>query len=184
MGQAIVAHRVTRTESGGWRLTWGPTIPPYFVGPYSLWADNTFFATLPTGLTTYDVLDPRWEERPPNFELQADEATSLPDSDLYPPYTRLTWRGDPDAVGYVVEEYVSGAWVQRSSLLESGQGYYWYDTPAREDGDTVQWRVVPVDFFDYAGDPVLLTVTVDRNPRPPSALLDLSMAGDVVVSEA
>jgi len=106
-------------------------------------------------------------EEPPALEVLDANDTTDAQNVTWTPRVTLQWRGSTDAHYYLVQESVDGAWVTRNYQLESGRGYYQYDSTALDDGESNDWRVVPYDLYDVAGSGLPYQFLVVRNPAPP-----------------
>lgn len=171
-----IEPQVTRRDDGGWAFTWSPGTPPY-----AIWLDGLLIATVST--EAVDVLRPNYATAPPDIEVVDSASDSQAESELYPPYMLLQWRGVQNAAGYIVEKFNGSAWVAQNTIRETGQGYYSYRTAPLQDEEAAQFRVKAVDLRSNAGTPVTFSFEVVRNPAHPAVEVEI-VAGDVVVSEA
>lgn len=165
---------VTRREDGGWNFTWDVG-----TAPYAIWLDGKLLDTVDD--EEYDVTLPGYEDVPPSLEILNDGEEA--ESELYPPYVIVQWRGIPTAVAYVVEENVEGDWVTRATVQEARRGYYTWRSPAKPDGSALQFRVLPADLYGNTGTAIAFSMDLCRNPETPEIEITINDGGDVVVSE-
>ena len=169
-----VSPTVTRRGDGGWSFTW-----PVGRAPYGVWLDGVLLDTVTT--ESYECLLPYYDDEAPALEIVNADATAQGSS--YPPFVQLQWRGLQTAYAYLVEQYVSAAWVTRGEVLETKRGYYSFASQAQTDAAAMQWRVSALDQKGNAGTPLTFSYTIVRNPDPPSIALAIT-AGSLVVSAA
>lgn len=142
--------------------------------PYDVYQDGKLVLDQ-TSLTQYIAQTTDGTTNPlPAIEILDDTDTVTADSILYSPRVRFQWRGQSDAVLYIVQEYVSGTWTARGSVNEDGRGYYDFETQALADDTTAQWRVLPQDNNGYQGEPLPFSFYVVRNPAPPAVTFSYS----------
>lgn len=175
MGINAQVTRSTTTE-GAWEFTWGSG----FASPYSIWLDGVLLDTVDDESYTFDR--PGYDEAPPDLEIVETGETA--ESETYPPYVVLQWRGSQDAAAYDIEQYISGVWTVIATVMETGQGYYQWTSQPLEDLATEQYRVTPVRLGGADGTPLSFTTAVCRNPPHPEVELSIDSTGDVIVSEA
>lgn len=157
-----VTPTATRIAPSAVRYTWTGT------APYDVWLEGRRVLQQ-TSLTEYVAQTTDGSTNPlPAVEIFDDTDTGTPENQAYSPRVRMQWRGQADAALYIIEEYVDAAWTARATVVEDGRGYYGFEGRAHEDGDSVQWRVVPQDSGGYQGDPLAFTFSVVCNPRPPA----------------
>lgn len=166
---------IVRAEDGGWDFSWSVGTPPY-----AIWLDGILLDTVED--EEYEFRLPNYDDVPPDLEILNDGEDS--EGGEFPPYVYVQWRGLQNAAGYVVEELVDAVWVTRVTVQETGKGYYRWRSPAHEDEETIQYRVVAVDILGNAGTPIAFTIDIARNPAHPNVTVDIDSNGDVVVSEA
>ncbi len=172
---------VTRRADGGWHFTWDAEGSADL--PYAIWLDGVLLKQTSDNL--YDFTQGGYEEVPPDIEIVNGASGTVAENYLYPPYVLLQWRGLLLAAGYVVERHTgssSDPWVTVGNILERGSGYYSWRSPALEDMEQVAYRVSALDFGGGVGAPITFHITVCRNPIHPDVDLDVSSAGDIVVS--
>lgn len=164
----------TRQEDGSWAFTW-----PAGTSPYSVWLDGIRVAS---GLTTesYQHSDPDYIDTPPPLEVLEDGDTA--ENYLYPPIVRLQWRGDQNAAGYIVEQYISDEWVRVAQVIEDRKGYYLWTSEALTDDAVHQFRVYAVSLQGGETTPISFGIEIARNPAPPSVSYSVDTAGDIVVA--
>ena len=117
--------------------------------------------------TMFQISDPAYEFRPPQVEVRGYGYTTPFQSELYPPYITIQWRGNLVAGYYVVKEYVGSAYVERFRVWEDGRGYYSIQSAPLADATTHEWRVVPIDLDYGEQDPLDIQVFVICNPNFP-----------------
>ncbi len=164
---------VTRRRDGGWDFSW-----PAGVAPYSVWLDGRLLASPATPSFTFGL--PGYDDAPPDLEILS--AGDPSQNQASPPYQLLQWRGNQNAAAYVVEQFVSGAWVTLVTITETRSGYYAFETPPQPDGAAVQYRVRAVDVFGNSGAPLLFSLEVARNPERPDVVA--SYAAGLLTIEA
>jgi hypothetical protein len=107
---AVTSLTAETIPPGSYLLSWASDLvdPTFYV-----YRDGVLVAT--TQLTSMEVL--LADEEAPVFEVldDPDEAPAA----AYPPFATLAWYPSPGAGSYRVDEYVSGAWVERATLEDS-----------------------------------------------------------------
>jgi len=172
---SIINATVVRQAEGTWLFTWDPGS-----SPYSVWLDGEL---LESGLTDeeYEYTGAVYPDEAPPLEII--ESGDTAENDEFPPYLLLQWWGLQDASGYMIEQYVSGSWIEEVHIMERARGYYSWATDPLEDGSSHQFRITAVGLYGNEGTPVAFTTTICRNPEPPDVDIVIS-GGDVVISEA
>lgn len=166
---------VSRMANGGWSYTWAVGTPNY-----QIWLDGLLLTTV--AVEAYECVLPGYETVPPDLEII--NSGEVAENSLYPPRYLIQWRGLVNAVAYVLQEYDGAAWDDLITVMETGEGYYNWLSPAKVDGATVQYRVLAVDVQGNGGTPIAFSVVVCRNPQSPAIGVDFNSTGDIVVSEA
>jgi len=167
----------TKQESGRWLFEWDANSGDAF----DIYLDGELVDTV-VGESYEAELD-GYDTSPPPLEIVADESGVYAESLLYPPYIILQWRGVDGAKAYAVEEYVSGSWIFRKTIMDSDAGYYTYQTEVLEDAVSTSFRVSALDDQGNAGTPVTFSFYVVRNPPPPD--VDFSVeSGGITVDES
>lgn len=92
-----------------------------------------------------------------------DDASALP-AESYPARCLISTAPGEGVVKSRVEELVDGEWVTRHTALGS---YVGYQTRVLADGETAQFRVIPVNAAGIDGRPKAFQVTMVRRPDPP-----------------
>lgn len=164
---------VVRADTGGWIFSWSAGTPPY-----SIWLDGILL-TKTTDLT-YNFTTSGYDDVPPDLEVL--DSTEDAGNELYSPYLLFQWRGIIDSLGYVVQKYISGEWVDQGTLTENGKGYYTWQTEAQDDGASLSYRVLAVAANGTSGSSINFQVTMVRNPIHPTVSLHISTSGNLVVS--
>jgi hypothetical protein len=167
---------VTRRADGGWSFAWDPGTPPY-----AIWLDGHLIATVDEE-ESYEFIRPNYDDAPPDLEIL--NTADVSESELYPPFLQIQWRGLLTAAGYIIQQYIAAAWVSIQTIQEKQKGYYIWRSPALDDGSSPLYRVMASDLQGNVGDPIAFTVEVVRNPEHPEVEFSISTSGDVVVSQA
>jgi hypothetical protein len=114
--------------------------------------------------------------------LDDPDATPAPG---YPGYVLLAWYAPAGgALQYRVQEFVASAWVTRKTIDDQGQGYFTWASRILEDGQTHQFRVVPVGAAGNDGAVVSLDALMVRRPDPPATRFTYSSATAAVTISA
>jgi len=166
----------TRNELGVWQFSW--TGDPADV--FNIWLDGVLIDTV-TG-PEYDFDRPGYRSTPPPLEVVDDEDDA--ESELYPPFAIIQWRAVAGATAYIVEKYVSSAWVVKKTVQESAKGWYSFTTFALGDQVSQQYRVSAADSRGNAGTAVSYTFAIVRNPAPPDVSYAIDDSNDLEVSAA
>lgn len=173
----------TRQDSGHWLFQWDEDSfldSDSDIG-YDIWLDGVLLDTVydPEYLYTGEsVLG-----RPPALEIVPDESDVFAESDLYPPYVTIQWRGTSEAAGYLVQRYVGGSWVNQRYVTEKDRGWYMFRSAVLSDGTVEQYRVMATDAPGNTGTPISFSLEVTRNPADPAVDISLDSDGDILVSE-
>ena len=167
----------TRTGANSVKYTWSGT------APYDVWQDGIKVLDQTT-LTQYIAQTLDGSTNPlPAIEVLDDTDTTTAQSYRFSPRVTFQWRGQADALVYLIQEYVDAEWTTRAAAVETGDGYYQFTTAALDDVTTATWRVRPQDANGYSGDPVTLTHFMVRNPAPPAVSYSYSSGtGNLTVS--
>ena len=183
-----MAQRITTVvrldANGTWQYEFTGT-PPFALYRLGRLLAPTTFEDVDAGYTTNDttrIFIDGTEYEPPMLEVLDSTDSYTPDNVLYPAYLILQWREAANAVQYRVDRYVGAAWVRQQYITASNAGYYTYETPALIDGESYQYRVVPIN---AAGDdliPVAYSTDMVTIPEAPSVVI--SCAAGVVTAEA
>jgi len=177
---------ITKTSARGWRFQWAGT------APFRLYLNGEYLTGQTTTDTSYEVdnlspldittMDPN--EPPPLEVLDATETADAANV-TYTPIATLQWRGSTLAAYYMVQESVDGVWVDRNYQTESNKGYYQYDTPALDDGQSNNWQVLAFDAYDVEGGALPFQFLIVRNPAPPRVTMQYNEAtGNLDIFEA
>ncbi len=137
--------------------------------PFDIWCNGEKILNQTT--TTSTVVQFPSETVPHAIEVRDADSVGVANSVKYSPRIRLQWRGQSGVDYYKVQAYLSAEWSTRQIVRENGKGYYMFTTIAQADASTVQWRIVPVDYRKYEGEPVTFSHYVVRNPEPPDVAL-------------
>lgn len=167
-----VSPTIERDAGGGWLVTWSPG-----TAPYSVWLDGILLGT--TDEEEYLIEDPDYDDVAPAVEVLNDGEVG--ESETYPPFVRLQWRGNQVAESYEVQQLVGVEWKQKAVVAEDGSGYYSWESLPLEDEAVEQFRVVASDVIGNEGTPVAFSIEVCRNPAPPIIAVAID-SGDVVIS--
>lgn len=156
-----VAVTITNVQSAGpqsWLVEWSSTLtdPTYYV-----WVDGSLASTTTATSSVFPVS--------PGESLSVEVFDSSTDTAVAPCGGRATlaWYPAAGAVRYTIDEYVGGAWVERSSVLESGAGYYRWRTRHLEDSTTHQFRITAQGDGDVDGTAADISWLMVRVPDPP-----------------
>jgi len=174
----VEAWTATKQENGHWLFAWDADSGESF----EIWWNGTLLNTVVGG--EFDCELNGYAETPPPLEVVADESGVDAESELYPPFVILQWRGVSGATAYLVEQYVSGAWIARKTVMERERGYYTYQTAVLEDDTETTFRVSALDARGTAGTPVNFSFKVVRNPAPPDVSFSMESGASLVVEEA
>jgi len=155
-------------------LSWESSAPP----PYFVYRDGLLVAK--THLTQYTLS--LFEGESPLVEV-TDDASAVP-SPAYPAYALVAWYASVGADKYLVQEFVSSAWVTRAEVLDQGQGYFIWRSRILEDGLAHQFRVLPVGSNGNSGTIATLNAFMVRNPSPPAVRFTYSNASETVTIQA
>ena len=155
-----------------WKFAWTAT-----TAPYRVYYKGVLIDTITTNEHTLEISGATTE--PPMIEILDATETDDPLTVQYFPRMTLQWHGSSDASHYRVQEYSEAAWVTRTRIQESGQGYYQYRTGQAADMTTHTWRVIAVDQFSNDSSALSLSMRMVRNPSPPA----ITMAYDDVDGE-
>lgn len=166
---AALIPTIARLDSGGWRFTWSGGS-----APYSIWLDGELIATTTTA--AYDFERSGYETTPPPLEILGSGASSQ--GEAYPPFLELQWRGLQGAHGYLVEQWNGSAWAEKGVVDEDGSGHCYWTTQAQSDGSSAQFRVTAINRDGSGGAALSFTMSIVRNPAPPS--VSITLAGGVV----
>jgi len=172
-----ITPTATRTGSYSVRYDWTGT------SPYDVWVDGVKVLD-GTDLETYTTQTTDGSTNPlPPVEILDATDTEDAESERYSPRVRIQWRGQSDALYYVVEQYIDLAWTAQTMIKESGAGYYTYTSTAQTDGSSAEFRVIPYDSRGYDGIPVYITHTVTCNPAPPAVAYTYSAGTGLMTVE-
>jgi len=155
----VTVNQPSPINATTWRITWSSdlTDPEYRIYQDGLLAATTgaeeWIATVPAGeALLLEILD------------DPDETPTT----AYPGKITIGWWAVSGAASYRVDEYIEGAWTARATLLETGLGYYRWDSRYLEDVTTHQFRVVPITAFGNDGAAAVFSVLMVRHPDVPS----------------
>jgi hypothetical protein len=161
---AVTFANITRSGGNSYTYTWTGT------GPYDLYIDGVLYypqdGVLPTTDTSIIITNFGDNEEPRPLEIIDTSGTDVADNINNGPQGILQWRGDLNAASYIVQQKVSGTFVDIAPVREDRRGYYRYDTVALDDVTTHNWRVLPRDEHAVNGDPVEFDFFMVRNPVP------------------
>ena len=158
---------ITKKSDGSWEYTWEDLGD----GPWRVVLLGTTLDKVST--PTYNYVFNGYGTYPPPLEIVP--AAELADSERYNTRVRFQWYRVSGAVAYLVERYVSGAWVQYKEL--DGQNEQWvyeYRTEVVANGTEVRARVKALDFLENESTPLEFEKTVVCPPRPPDGEVSVS----------
>jgi hypothetical protein len=163
-----MAGAITEIEKQGsaaWMHTFSGTAPFRIYQSCDLIEDAYTETTLLIASTTddYDL------EEPPQIEVLDSTDTADSQQVQWPANLELQWRRSEGAGVYIIEQYVSAAWVERGRVGEDDYNeYYTFKTKTLADGETHQFRVTARDSRGYSSNPITFEVFEVCNPEPPS----------------
>lgn len=166
---------ITQQEDNSWLFEWDNGALPC-----RIYLDGKLIATVTT-TREYEFHEDGYLTKPPPLEIVGDNGIS--NSELFPTYAILQWRGTTDAVRYKIQEYVNSSWITRRRKPENGSGTYTYETAARDDLSSNNWRIIAVDSGGRGGTALEFDFIIIRNPAPPDVDYDID-AGTLTVSDA
>lgn len=174
MTAAITA--IEQTGPGVWRVEWTGT------GPFRVYVDGGLVLQ---GAQAEWTVETGNRYAPPLVEVLDSTETRTPDSLLYSPRVTLQWVAIEGASYYVVEQEVSGAWVQRAAVgADALRTYYTYVGAAQGDQTEQHWRVSAVAQVGVAGVPVEVTFEMVTWPALPEVVVRYDEpTGQVIVEE-
>lgn len=136
-----------------------------------------------TDTDTHVIVEGDDDYEPIPLQILDSLDTDSPYETLNPSTIVLQWRGDSSHYYYLVEEYVGTTWTQRALLMESGQGYYEYESEPLDDVTSAVWRVTAYDTQENAGRAQEYSILVVRNPAPPQVHITYNpVTGDATAS--
>jgi len=153
-----MAVTITDTRQIGprtWTFTWASSLtdPMFYVYRNGLLAGITNHTSMSFEVAAGERLD---------IEV-FDDADAIPGR-TYPGRLRLGWQAADGAIAYRVEEFVDTAWVTRRRILETGRGYYIYETRWLDDETEYNWRVVSESAYGVDGGTLEFTGLMVRTP--------------------
>lgn len=92
----------------------------------------------------------------------------------------LTWIGAAGTQKYRIEEQVGAEWIVRALVPHHGRRQHRWRTRFLEDGQTHQFRVVPIGENGNDGDAVSLPIKIVRRPDVPTLTFDYNPATRVL----
>lgn len=167
---------VALQKDGSWLFSWEAGTPPY-----QIWLNGVLIASPTTN--SYVFALPGYETLPPDLEIL--NAGDFSDSENYPPFVLLQWRGVQGCAGYVVQQATglsANPWANVGWRREDRSGYYQWQSQALPDDAIAEFRVLPVDLAGNQGTEIDFTLTVVRTPPHPSVALSINSSGAIVVS--
>lgn len=99
------------------------------------------------------------------INIQVLDTTASPD-EVFPGQVAIHWYAVDNAVRYQVQEYTGGEWVNRRVVVSDGAEVFSHELPPQTDGTAIQWRVLPVNEENIAGDAFEVAMTVVCAPAP------------------
>jgi hypothetical protein len=150
--------------------------------PYVVWERGSVVLN-ESSLTEYVAQNLDGTTNPlPAIEVLDSTDTVAAQNQNYSPRVRMQWRGQADAELYLIQEYVDSTWTTRDAVIESGAGYYGYETDPYDHGDAPQWRILPQDSGQYQGTPISFTFNIVCNPLPPAVAYTYDSGTGLTVS--
>ena len=158
---ATTMNQPVQVNAGAWRVSWSSdqTSPLY-----AIWFQGRVISRQ---YEAFCMIEATGE---PHVEID-DESSPAIDQKTYPGRAVLQWFGVSGADYYKVEQN-TGSWVEVDRRYhEDGTGYFWYESDWLNDITTHSFRVSAIDTAGNAGTAVTFSMTIARNPSPPTPTL-------------
>ena len=171
----VTVNTPLRIDGQTWQLSWSSNLsdPVYRIFQDGLLVNTTqaetqIFSLSPGETLKVEILDDA-----------SEPAQGFPGRFL------MTWYGGSDTDHYRIDEYISGAWTQQTTIPESGKGFYSYKTRFLEDITEHRFRVMPVGVNGNDGAALEMKMFMVREPDPPDVTYTYSsVTGRVTIAEA
>jgi hypothetical protein len=160
---------------GQWRLSWTDTLPsPTFY----IYRDGVLIDTT----TQTEILVAVGVGESPVFEV-LDDPAAVPQS-AFPPYAILAWYPSPATDHYRIEQFISAAWSVIASIADAGNLTFFWQTPPLAEGQTAQFRTIPVGTNGNDGTALNFSMLMVRHPAPPANLMTFNVGRTVTIATA
>lgn len=171
----VAPIEITSLGNGLYELTWSSTLttPTFYV-----YRDGNLVLTTPA--TSLIVFVPAGDS--PVYEV-LDDPAGVP-TEAYPGYMILAWYASAGAASYRIDQFVGAAWNTLINIDDAGQGTFQYRTGTLPDGQTSQFRVVPIGLNGNAGTPAVFASLIVRHPDPPNVTMTFNTVGTTVTIAA
>lgn len=172
---------IEKQSDGSWKYTWDASSGV----SYEVWFNGILQDVVEDGeyiciITDYEGVS--YDDVPPPLEVIP--TTDEPESETYPPFIIMQWKGIEGAAHYQIEEFDGSDSTIRATQAEVGLWYYKFQTHSLEDDEEADWDVTVLDETGTGGTPLDFTKLVVRNPEPPDVDIEYSSSGEVTISEA
>lgn len=106
-------------------------------------------------------------------------------SPAFPGRLTLNWTAVGSAKRYRVEEYVSSSWIERQTLIATGETAFSWETRWLENQTTHQFRVIPITAGGTEGTALAFSALMVRNDVVPDVTYTYSAGtGKVTIAAA
>jgi hypothetical protein len=100
----------------------------------------------------------------------------------FPGRVTLQWLAIAGAGSYRVDENIASVWTERKTITDDGFGVFAFLSRWLEEGQTHQFRVVPISTAGNEGTPLSFSIEMVRHPDPPSVAFTYNGAGTPTVT--
>lgn len=171
-----VTITVTRIGRQSWRLDWSSDLggtPVFYVYVDGILAETT--------TRTWRQFDVAAGEQL-NVEVLDDSGTAPQPG--YPGRPIVGWQPVSGAASYRVDRYEGGEWVEKHTVQDLGQSWFWVQGEYLADDTVHQYRVMALDAGGIEGTVKEFDVHMVRRPDPPEYTASLNVDGTINLVEA
>jgi len=116
-----------------------------------------------------------------NYMIEILDDPNEQPTQIFPGKIRLGWFPVEGTDYYRIDEYIDSQWVPKKKMKENG-GYLEWESRFLEDGQTHNFRIVPVGADGNDGEPRAFAVLIVRHPDVPDVGYQYA-GGNVTISE-
>jgi hypothetical protein len=156
----ITFQVIQRQQDGSWLFQWE--------GTADLWRivlNGKEISTVTEPEYIFSL--PGYEETPPPLEIVASSSLAL--SERNTPFIVLQWHG-VECACYEVKQLVNESWVTRKNINEAGKEIYSYQTSVLTDCAESNFKIVPVNSYEYEGEALEFSAYIVRPPDEPETI--------------
>lgn len=161
--------------NGLFSLSWSSTLAS---ATFYVYRDGVLILTTPA--TSAIVFVPVGDS--PVYEV-LDDPGATPTA-AFPGYMILAWYASAGSASYRIDQLIGASWTPLITIDDLGQGTFQYRTATLPDGQTSQFRVVPIGTNGNAGTPTAFASLIVRHPDPPNVTMAFNAVGATVTISA